>query len=61
LTVFAGFERADESCDVSCLTDADARLVAVPVVSLGNDFDDDCDAVEDCTREVEISGAPLLG
>ena len=63
LAFFTGFERVDGPCDVLWLAEADPRLVTVPVLSLGSDRDDGCDAVArvgDCTCEVGVFGASLL-
>ena len=63
-TFFVDFEGADETCDAPRLSEADARLVTIPVVSLSNDRGGGCNAVagvEDCTCEVGASGALLLG
>ena len=60
---FAGFETVGESCNVLCSAEADARLVTVPVVSLGKDCDGGCDAgagARGCTSGMEIFGATLI-
>ena len=60
LTSFVGFE-GDESCGASWLAEANAGLVTILVMPLGDNRDGGCDAVtgvEVCACEVGIS---LLG
>jgi len=63
LTSFVDPE-GDEPCGASWLAEADPRLMTMPVFSLGDDHDGDCDAVagvEGCTYGVGTSCAPVLG
>jgi len=63
LIIFAGSERADESCDASYSAEADTRPVTVSVVSLGKHWDGGCGAgagVVGRASGMEIFGTTLV-